>query len=178
MSYFSDTKTAIEHLLDQIAVGWQSKKLSRVIDYLTDFDPQKVYPITITFKRHDYKLNDELYLQILNCLFNIHEKCYYYLCPAYQNSFVLHFHGVIIPHPEKGVGLTFIKHLRASLNKNIGWCKITNIKRDDKAKCFSYERALERVMGYAYSEDNYGGCEEYKIISNLPLPDDEEESDF
>lgn len=170
-SFFRDTKAEIGQLLEQISAGWVTSDVKAIVSELSHYDPHKIYPITITFKKHDWRLNEELYLQILSALQTIHKDCYYLLYPAYQNSYVLHFHGVIITHPTKGVGLTFVKRLRAMLNKNLGWCKITNLKRDNKSKVFNPKMAIEQVFAYALSEDNYGGCDEYRPISNLPSPE-------
>lgn len=167
-------------ILEQIYAGFTTddnkKLIRRVFDIVGDHDI-RIYPITITFKTRSRglsDLNDRNEHALKVALYEISQKYkfYTYLLPAFQSDYTLHYHGILISIPvtSKDTGLTFSKYVRAYLNRKIGFCKITNLRKDNKKKIYSPTDALDSVINYAKNEDNYGGIlyNEYKILSTIP----------
>lgn len=130
-----------------------------------DFDV--CYHITITSKSH-YMNNDGI-ASLVKLKMGFATKFSYVLYPAYQDRMVLHYHGFLWFHSysragRKMVGLTASKALQTWLTEQIGLTKIRHLRTTCRTKVLKPEWEMEKIRRYIFSEDNYLGCQQYKVI--------------
>lgn len=173
LKYFSKNALdkGIDTLLDVSMPALDKRPLNQVGKEMLNFfgkdDFNYMVFATITCVERDPVNNNRMVRRLHKFLIKL-KDWKFYIVPAYQESLMIHFHGLLFYNGKKSFQ-TSRKKLQYELNKLMGWSKLIHMRATCKSKIVVPEKELNDTILYCISDDNYGGCREYPplISGNL-----------